>query len=229
MSIRKNVASLIAAVDAAPAMPKAKRKDAPKATAPKAAENLSLSPAQQAAERNMVTLAVSAGKALRKAGEALAECAQLGNHTRKGMTLPEYARSVLTLADVAPSTVYYIADIGAAVLAIGPAEAATVKADGALREIASAGRGDAEAMRTVYAAALKAGEGKVTIDAVRKVRNGGETMLGVMDPAKAAAALANKARKYAGGKAASDAAVLGLLQAAMDRVKRVAAKAAKVA
>jgi hypothetical protein len=223
MSIRKNVASLVAAVDAAPAMPKAKRK-----VEPKAAEDLNLNPAQQAAERNMITLAVSAGKALRKAGEALAECAQLGNHTRKGMTLPEYARSVLTLADVAPSTVYYIADIGAAILAIGPAEAATVKADGALREIASAGRGDAEVMRTVYAEALKAGEGKVTIEAVRKVRNGGETLMGVMDPAEAAAALANKARKYAGGKAASDAAVVALLKAAIDRVQRVAAKRKEV-
>lgn len=235
MKNAKNAATAPATV---PAMGKATRKAMPPMeavatlaakvaeAAPVGADGIPFNPAQQAAETNMVRAAVAAEKGLRLAGEAIAECAALGCHTARGVTLAEYVRTTLGREGIATSTVYYLADIGFAIHAIGKAEAATVKADGALRELAVAARGDAAKVRDLLQTVKAAG--KVTIDAVRNVAKGSASSGAAMDPARAAGILASKARKYAGGKEASAASVIALLEAAIERIQRVEAKAAEV-
>jgi len=210
--------------NAAPAMPKATRKAAPQvkpsgveALAAKVAEAkpIILSPAQLAAEGEMVRLALVADAGFRKAAEGIAECAKMGIHTAYGISLAEYVVTVLTDAKVARSTVYFLKDVGVSYAALGAKVADAVPMDG-LRELASAAKGSPEKVETLYGKVVATGKGgKVTTEDVRKVTRGdanGEPM--TMDAA--AKALSGKALKYAEG---DHAAALEMLKAAIERLK----------
>lgn len=220
------------APNAAPAMPKAKRKDPtptltgttdlPKVNTPKV-----LAPAQVAAEACMIEAARAADAGMRVACEAIAECAALGVHRAKGLTLPEYVGTTLLAAGIARSTVYFLKDVGTSTHALGKDAAATLPMDG-LRELASAAKGDAKVIRSFAAKIVPTGKaGKVTAEDVRKVTRAGTVAGETGNVDQYASILARKAVKYAGGKG-HEAAAIRLLEAAAARLTRIMAKAAEV-
>lgn len=214
------------ATNAVPAMPKATRKaapiDAPKADAPKA-----LAPAQVAAESCMIEAARAADAGMRVACEAIAECAALGVHRAKALTLPEYVGTTLLAAGIARSTVYFLKDVGTATHALGKDAAAVLPMDG-LREMASAAKGDAKVIRSFAAKVVPTGKaGKVTADDVRKVTRAGAVSGETGNVDQYASILARKAVKFAGGKG-NEAGAIRLLEAAAARITRILAKAAEV-
>jgi len=220
--------------NATPAMPKAKRKPMPQAAPqvkPTGAEVLAakvaeakpiiLSPAQKAAEGEMVRLALVADAGFRKAAEGIAECAKMGIHTAYGISLAEYVVTVLTDAKVARSTVYFLKDVGVSYAALGAKVADAVPMDG-LRELASAAKGNPEKVETLYGQVVATGKGgKVTTEDVRKVTRT-DDKVGPMSMEEAAKALSGKAMKYANG---DHAAAIGYIDAARKRLV-VAMKAA---
>jgi hypothetical protein len=218
------------APNAAPAMPKATRKAAPltgTTDLPKAEKPKSLAPAQVAAEACMIEAARAADAGMRVACEAIAECAALGVHRAKGLTLPEYVGTTLLAAGIARSTVYFLKDVGTATHALGKDAAAVLPMDG-LREMASAAKGDANVIRTFAAKIVPTGKaGKVTADDVRKVTRAGAVSGDTGNVDQYASILARKAVKYAGGKG-HEAAAIRLLEAAAARLNRIMAKAAEV-
>ena len=214
------------ATNAVPAMPKATRKAAP-AEAPKVDAPKTLGPAQVAAEACMIEAARAADAGMRVACEAIAECAALGVHRAKGLTLPEYVGTTLLAAGIARSTVYFLKDVGTATHALGKDAAAVLPMDG-LREMASAAKGDAKVIRSFAAKIVPTGKaGKATADDVRKVTRAGIVSGETGNVDQYASILARKAVKFAGGKG-NEAAAIRLLESAAARITRILAKAAEV-
>jgi hypothetical protein len=209
------------------AMPKAKRKPMPQAAPqakPTGAEALAakvaeakpiiLSPAQKAAEGEMVRLALVADAGFRKAAEGIAECAKMGIHTAYGISLAEYVVTVLTDAKVARSTVYFLKDVGVSYAALGAKVADAVPMDG-LRELASAAKGNPEKVEALYGQVVATGKGgKVTTEDVRKVTRT-DDKVGPMSMEEAAKALSAKAIKFASG---DHAAAIAFIDAARKRL-----------
>lgn len=195
-----------------------------KAATPETPKAPTLAPAQKAAEANMIRLAVAADSSFRHAAEAIAECAALGIHRAYGKELAAYVTDTLMAQGIARSTVYFLKDVGVATAALGKTVANAVPMD-ALRELASAAKADPEVIRDKFAAVVPSGKaGKVTTEDVRKVTRSSAEMAEKKDE-ELAAILSKKAVSYADG---DDAKAIRILTLAVERLQRIAKKAAEV-
>lgn len=207
--LNSRAAANVAAMDAMKAKAKAKVENLP----------LTLTEDQVKAETAMITAARAVDGSTRKAAIAIANAYGLGLHTAYGVTLPEYITRTLLGADIAKATAYYLKDIGTAYAALGAARANLFPMEG-LRAIASAAKGERAKIEAMATDAQSGDENaKPALENCRKAAKGTGSGL---DRDGMVKALASKAMKY--GEQDHDSA-MALLEAAMDRIAALKAKA----
>jgi hypothetical protein len=174
---------------------------------------------QTAAVDCMILAANAVEGSTRKAAMAIHAVYALGIHAAHGLALGQYVTRTLMGAGIAKATAYYLKDAGEAYATLGEARANLFPMEG-LRALASAAKGDRSKLEAMATDAQSGDESiRPSLENCRKAAKGTGSGL---DRDGMVKALASKAMKY--GEQDHDSA-MALLEAAMDRIAALKAKA----
>ena len=178
-----------------------------------------LTPQQTTAVDSMILAANAVEGSTRKAAMAIHAVYALGIHAAHGLALGQYVTRTLIGAGIAKATAYYLKDAGEAYATLGEARANLFPMEG-LRALASASKGDRSKLQAMATDAQSGDESiRPSLENCRKAAKGTGSGL---DRDGMVKALASKAMKY--GEQDHDSA-MALLEAAMDRIAALKAKA----